>query len=290
MTISATVTTGKRSVGMLSLSGITGRGNRRAAAKASQPERRAAPTPAAGALPQSVGMTARSRSADPWRDTDVIDQRAPRFNQGVTGVVALLGVIFSWPLAWALMAAQLVVGLTVGRRFCLPCLAYFALIQPRFGEGPLEDSRPPRLANMMGIAFLGSAAGLWWLGAEGAATAIGGLVAFLALLAASTGFCAGCEAYRLSARLRGISPSHHARIDPGDLPGLNGAARAHVEFTHPLCADCRRWEQRLVARPEPLVKIDVRERPELARKYGIAIVPTVVAVDADGSVLARLAP
>jgi hypothetical protein len=34
----------------------------------------------------------------------------------------------------------------------------------------------------------------------------------------------------------------------------------------------------------------VRERPDLARKYGIAVVPTVLAVAADGEVLERLAP
>ena len=65
------------------------------------------------------------RTADPWRDTDVIDQRAPRFNQAVVGSVALLGAVFGWPLAWAIMCAQLLIGLTLGRRFCLPCLAYF---------------------------------------------------------------------------------------------------------------------------------------------------------------------
>ena len=43
-------------------------------------------------------------------------------------------------------------------------------------------------------------------------------------------------------------------------------------------------------RATPLVTIDVRERPELARKYGVAIVPTVVAVGPDGRVLERLAP
>jgi len=39
-----------------------------------------------------------------------------------------------------------------------------------------------------------------------------------------------------------------------------------------------------------LVKVDVRERSELARKYGIAVVPAVFAVAADGTVLERLAP
>jgi Domain of unknown function (DUF4395) len=228
------------------------------------------------------------RTADPWRDTDVIDIRAARFGQGFTGVVALAGVLFGWPLAWALMAAQLAIGVAFGRRWCVPCVAYFTLVQPRFGEGEVEDARPPRLANMMGIAFLGSAAALWWLGAEAAGTAVAGLVAVLALLSASTGFCAGCEVYRLGARLRGIRPRHHDRIDPVDLTGLDGATRAHVEFTHPLCSECREWERRLADLPEPLVRIDVRHRPDLARRYGIAIVPAVFAVAGDGEVLERL--
>ena len=230
------------------------------------------------------------RTADPWLDTDVIDARAPRFAQAVTGLVALSGAVFGWPLAWAIMSAQILMGLTLGRRFCLPCLAYFTLVQPRFGEGSLEDSRPPRLANMMGTTFLGVAAALWWLGAPAAGTAVAGLVAFLALLAASTGFCAGCELYRLTARLRGISPHHHNRLDPADLAGLDGAPRSYVEFTHPLCSECHEWERRLAASGAPVLAIDVRDRPELARKYGVAVVPTVVAVAPDGAVLERLAP
>ena len=229
------------------------------------------------------------RTADPWRDTDVIDERAPRFNQAVTGIVSLFGAVFGWPLAWALMAAQLLIGLTIGRRFCVPCVAYFTLVQPRFGEGKLEDARPPRLANMMGTAFLGSAAALWWLGAPTAGVVLGSLVAFLALLAAGTGLCVGCEIYRIGARLRGISPRHRGRIDPADLNGLRGG-RAYVEFTHPLCSECHDWEERLSSEPEPVLTLDVSSRPELARKYGIAVVPTVLKVAPDGAVLERLAP
>ncbi|MFL5906498.1 MAG: DUF4395 family protein [Solirubrobacterales bacterium] len=234
-------------------------------------------------------MSTAARNADPWRETDVIDKRAPRFNQAVTGLVALCGAIFGWPLAWALMSAQLLIGLTLGRRFCLPCAAYFVLIQPRFGEGPLEDSRPPRLANMMGTAFLGAAALAWWLGSPAIGTVLGALVAFLALLAASTGFCVGCEIYRLTARLRGISPRHHSVIEIGDLNGMDGKP-AYVEFTHPLCSECREWEELLRSEPEPLVKLDVSDRPDLARKYGVAVVPTVLRVAPDGMVLERLAP
>jgi hypothetical protein len=229
-------------------------------------------------------------SAHPYRDTDVIDQRAPRVSQGVTGAVALAGAVFGWPLAWALMALQLLIGLTLGRRYCIPCLAYFELVQPRLGEGPLEDSRPPRLANAMGTALLGSAAVAWWAGAEGLGVVLGSLVAALALLSAATGFCVGCQVYRLAARLSGVSPRHHDRIDPGDLPGIDGAREAYVEFTHPLCAECRAWEARLASGERPLVKLDVRERPDLARKYGIAVVPTVFSVSGDGTLLRRLAP
>jgi Domain of unknown function (DUF4395) len=234
--------------------------------------------------------TPRPPTADPFRDTDVIDARAPRFNQAVVGTVSLLGAVFGWPLAWAIVSSQLLAGLTLGRQYCLPCLAYFKLVQPRFGEGPIEDSRPPRLANLIGCVFLGAAAAAWWLGSPIAGTVLGAIVAALALLAASTGLCAGCELYRLTARLRGISPRRHPHLDPADVPGLNGAPRAYVEFTHPLCADCLAWEQRLRDRGEPVVTLDVRDRPDLARKYGIAIVPTVLAVGPDGAVLERLAP
>jgi hypothetical protein len=237
----------------------------------------------------AVESGTKRRTADPWRDTDVIDKRAPRFNQAVTGIVALLGAVFGWPLAWALMSAQLLIGLTLGRRFCIPCVAYYVLIQPRFGEGDLEDSRPPRLANKMGFGFLGLAALAWWLGSPTVGTALGSLVAALALLAASTGFCAGCEIYRLTARLRGISPRHHGHIDTSDLDGTRGRP-AYVEFSHPLCSECHDWERRLSSEPEPVLKLDVSDRPDLARKYGVSVVPTVLRVAPDGAVLERLAP
>jgi hypothetical protein len=97
------------------------------------------------------------RLADPYRDLDVIDSRAPRFNQATIGVLSALAVATGWWWLLGLLAAQLAIGLTVGRRFCLPCLAYFELVQPRFGEGPLEDARPPRFANLVGVVFLTAA-------------------------------------------------------------------------------------------------------------------------------------
>ena len=77
------------------------------------------------------------------------------------------------------------------------------MLQPRFGEGPLEDARPPRFANAVGLVVLGSAALAYAAGLTALGFALGALVAALALLAAVTGFCTGCEAYKLGCLLRG---------------------------------------------------------------------------------------
>ena len=143
------------------------------------------------------------RLADPYRDTDVIDSRAPRFNQATIGVLSLVAVLTGWHWLVGLLALQLVVGLVFGRRYCLPCLAYFELVQLRFGEGPLEDSRPPRAANMVGAVVLAASALAYFAGSDLAGTALALLVSGLALLAAATGFCTGCEAYKLGCRLTG---------------------------------------------------------------------------------------
>ena len=144
-----------------------------------------------------------TRTADPYRDLEMIDSRAPRFNQSVIGVVALVAVATGWWWLLALLAANLGSGLLFGRRFCITCVAYFSLIQPRFGEGPLEDSRPPRVANIVGFVFLAASTLAYALGAGIVGAALALIVAALALLAAVTGFCTGCEAYKLSCRLRG---------------------------------------------------------------------------------------
>jgi Domain of unknown function (DUF4395) len=227
------------------------------------------------------------RTAHPYEDTDVIDARAPRTNQAVIGVLSLLAFLLELEWLPAVLAAQLAIGLTFGRRFCLPCLLYFEVIQPRFGEGPIEDSRPPRFANMVGVAFLGGATIAFLAGAPALGWTLTLIVAALALLAAGTGLCTGCEVYKLSARLRGIAAKHVARIDPGDVP-LDGAGV--VQFTHPLCSECLAWERRLEREGRPHAAIDVSREPELARKYGVAVVPTVVVVAGDGTMLERLAP
>ena len=228
------------------------------------------------------------RVADPYRETDVIDTRAPRFNQVVIGSLALVAFLTGWWPLLAILAAQLLVGLTFGRRWCLPCLAYFELVQPVFGEGPIEDSRPPRFANMVGAGVLGAASIFHAAGLTTVGWALGLLVAALALLAASTGLCAGCEMYKIGARVRGIRAHLLDRIDLSEI-GVDHGGEIVVQFTHPLCTDCRTLEQRLRDAGHRVVTVDVSRRPELARKYGIAVVPVAVAVAGAGTVTTRLA-
>jgi hypothetical protein len=142
-------------------------------------------------------LSGMKRRADPYRDLDVIDSRAPRFNQATIGVLSLVAVVFGWWWLLAVLAAQLIIGLTLGRRYCIPCVAYFELVQPRLGEGPLEDARPPRFANVVGAIFLSLGTVAYAAGLPTLAAVLGGIVAALALLAAATGFCTGCEAYKL---------------------------------------------------------------------------------------------
>ena len=57
-------------------------------------------------------------------------------------MLAAVGVATGWWWLFALLALQLVLGLTRGRRWCLACVFYYEVVQPRIGEGPLEaDSK-----------------------------------------------------------------------------------------------------------------------------------------------------
>jgi hypothetical protein len=234
--------------------------------------------------------TSFDRTAHPYRDLDVIDARAPRFNQATIGTLSLIAVVTGWWPILALLAAQLAIGLRFGRRYCLACVAYFELVQPRLGEGRIEDSRPPRFANQVGLVVLGAATMAYAIGLGPVGAGLGLLVAGLALLAASTGLCVGCELYKIGAKVRGIRAHQFDRVDLIDMgAATNGTGELVVAFSHPLCTDCHELVNRLEGDGRRLVTVDVRQRPELARKYGIALVPTAVVVAADGRVTARLA-
>ena len=128
--------------------------------------------------------------------------RARSHHAGVIGILSLMAVtVGPWWLL-PLLALQLVVGLTLGRRWCLPCLFYFEVLQPASAKGRsrtrarrasatwsarVPDRRLRRLRGRLDTLGL----------------ALGAIVAVLALLAAATGFCAGCTAFQLGFQLTG---------------------------------------------------------------------------------------
>lgn len=138
----------------------------------------------------------RPRSVDPYRDVDVIDAHAPRTNQAIIGSLALVALITSFTPLVAALAAQLIIGLTLGRRYCLACVLYFEVLQPRLGEGPLEDSAAPRFANQIGAGVLTAATVFLVAGLPAVGWVLTAMVACLALLAATTGLCVGCAIYQ----------------------------------------------------------------------------------------------
>ena len=152
------------------------------------------------------------RTVDPYRDTHVIDSRGPRTNQAIVGVGALIAFLLQQEWIIVLLALQLIVGLTLGRRFCLPCRLWFDVLQPRLGEGTIEDARVPRFANIIGAVFLTVSSILLYAGSRSIGWGLALIVAALALLAATTGVCVGCEMYMLIARARGIVVDRHPAV------------------------------------------------------------------------------
>ena len=73
----------------------------------------------------------------------------------------------------------------------------------------------------------------------------------------------------------GLPPTSRTRT--GDLsPEL----QAVEQLAHPLCK---------AAQAPPLHTVDVSRRPDLARRYHVAVVPAAFRVAGDGTVLERLA-
>ncbi len=221
------------------------------------------------------------------QDLSVIDIRAPRFNQTVVALGATVAIFTgAWPIL-ALLGTQLGVSVLFGRKYCLPCVFYFEVVQPRLGPGPVEDSRAPRFANMLGTLFLLSSSLAYATGFTAVGVALGGLVAVLATLAATTGLCVGCEVYRIVAKLRGVRGGAIEQVDL-DALGSHHEPGTIVLFTHPLCSDCQTLGRELEEKGAPVVRVDVSKRRDLAKKYGVSVVPLAFAVDASGRVTGRV--
>lgn len=131
-----------------------------------------------------------------------IDPRAPRFNQGIVGVLALAAFLLDWPHVLPLLGLLLAAGAFLGPQHNPLSILWRHVLVPVLRLGPpkaAKDAAPVRFAHAVGFAFL-AAASILLLVVPGFALlgwALALAVAALALLAATTDVCVGCEMYVL---------------------------------------------------------------------------------------------
>lgn len=138
-----------------------------------------------------------------------VDPRGLRVVAGITaGVLALVLAIPSDGVRTALLVVQVAVfaiASFVGLAASPWAQVYARLVRPRIGPpSELEDARPPRFAQLVGLAFTTVALVALLLGATTVALVATALALVAALLNAVVGLCLGCEMYLA---LRRLSPA-----------------------------------------------------------------------------------
>ena len=136
----------------------------------------------------------------------MIDPRAPRFGAAITSVIALIGFADAFTLYGqvTLVSAIALLVLFVWSVFFPASHPYkflFGLIRPRIGEPQeLEDARPPRFAQQVGLFFAVSAAVGLLIGSQVVVAVALAFIFIAAFLNAFFNFCLGCQMYLLLKR------------------------------------------------------------------------------------------
>jgi len=135
-----------------------------------------------------------------------VDPRGLRVVAGITAVVlAAVLLIPSEPVRIILLAVQVAVfaiAALVSLTRSPYAIVYATLVRPRLGPpAELEDARPPRFAQLVGLAFTTVALVTLIAGATTVALVATGLALVAALLNAVVGLCLGCELYLVLRRL-----------------------------------------------------------------------------------------
>jgi len=139
-----------------------------------------------------------------------IDPRGPRFGAGVTAillvVVLLLGTSSAATVLLAVIAASFALGAARGAQGTWQGWLFRTLVRPRLAPpAELEDPRPPRFAQLVGLVVTGVGLVLALLGVSAAVPVAAALALVAAFLNAVFGLCLGCELYLLGLRLRSRS-------------------------------------------------------------------------------------
>ena len=134
----------------------------------------------------------------------MVDPRLPRTGQAITGTALGLAFVLDWPVVVPVVSAVLAGASLLGPRANLytHVFRWARRTLPLRPPAYLEEAAPPRFSNTLGFLFTAATtAAHYVLGAATAGWALALIVAALALLAASTGLCVGCELYVLVRRL-----------------------------------------------------------------------------------------
>jgi MFS family permease len=136
----------------------------------------------------------------------LIDPRRHRFGAGLSVAVLALGFVLNLPLVVPLIGIALGVSAYFGTRYSILGRPW-PVVRRALRLGPpaeLESEVPPRFAQALGTLGLGLATIALAAGTLTGATlaiaigwALAGAVGALQLLLAATGYCLGCQLYRL---------------------------------------------------------------------------------------------
>jgi hypothetical protein len=133
-----------------------------------------------------------------------IDPRGPRFTAAVTVILLAAALVLptAAPALAVLQGLLFAAGVLLGVQRTPSGLLFRTLVRPRLSPPDhLEDPRPPRFAQGVGLMFMLVAVAGFAAGLDVLAQVAIGLALVAALLNASTGFCLGCEMYLLGLRL-----------------------------------------------------------------------------------------
>ena len=138
-----------------------------------------------------------------------IDPRGPRFSAAVTAALLVVVILLDDGPAILLItviAAMFALGALRGAQGTVQGLLYRRFVRPRLAPpAELEDARPPRFAQLVGLFITGLGVLLGLFGVPAAVPVAAGLALVAAVLSSAFGLCLGCELYLLGVRLRGRS-------------------------------------------------------------------------------------
>jgi len=133
-----------------------------------------------------------------------IDPRGPRVAATLTSSVLALVLVTPRPVSVALLVLQtaiFAIGAARGVQHTPYAAVFRGLVRPRLGApGELEDPRPPRFAQGLGLVFVAVALLSLAAGATAVGLVLTGLALVAALLNAVFGLCLGCELYLILRR------------------------------------------------------------------------------------------